>query len=90
MPWTVEAARGEGRIGLEGLLSELNVLNIERLSGNGGALPRLAKVVPPALPLCRLIAIIPQLEICSELRKDLVTVGGKESGHLGACLCPRV
>lgn len=50
MPCTVDAASGEGRIGLEGLLSELKVRNMERLSGNGGAFPRLANVVPPALP----------------------------------------
>ena len=52
----VDAASGEGRMGLEGLFSELKVRNMDRLSGNGGAFALLAKVVPPALPRCRRMA----------------------------------
>lgn len=48
MPWIVEAVRGEGRIGLEGFVSELKVLMSDNASGTGGALIRLANVVPPA------------------------------------------
>lgn len=58
----VDAANGEGRMGLEGLFSELNVLNMERLSGNGGAFALLANVVPPPLGRCRRMAslVFPQ------------------------------
>lgn len=45
-------------MGLEGLFSELNVRNMDRLSGVGGAFALLAKVVPPALPRYRRIAFI--------------------------------
>lgn len=47
MPWMVDAVSGEGRMGLEGFVSELKVLMSDRASGTGGALARLANVVPP-------------------------------------------
>ena len=48
----VDAVKGDGRTGREGLVSELKVLMSERASGTGGALALLAKVVPPP-PLLR-------------------------------------
>lgn len=52
IPCMVDAVSGEGRIGLEGFVSELKVLMSESASGTGGALALLANVVPPA-PLRR-------------------------------------
>lgn len=47
IPWMVDAVSGEGRMGLEGFVSELKVLMSDKASGTGGALARLANVVPP-------------------------------------------
>lgn len=54
MSCMVDAVRGDGRIGLEGLLSELKVLIKVRASGMGAAFALLAKVVPPPLLPCLL------------------------------------
>lgn len=54
MPWIVDAVSGEGRIGLDGFVSELNVLIKDKASGIGAALALFANVVPPA-PLWRRI-----------------------------------
>lgn len=48
MPWIVDAVRGEGRMGLAGLVSELNVLINDRASGTGAAFA-LANVGVPDL-----------------------------------------
>ena len=48
MPWIVDAVNGEGLIGLDGFVSELNVLIRDTASGIGVALALLANVVPPA------------------------------------------
>lgn len=50
----VDAVSGDGRIGLDGFVSELNDLIKESASGIGAAFALLAKVVPPA-PRCRRI-----------------------------------
>lgn len=50
----VDAVRGDGLIGLEGLLSELKVLIKDRASGMGAAFALLANVVPPPLLPCLL------------------------------------
>ena len=42
----VEEARGEGLIGLEGLVSELKVLKVVKVSGMGGPPALVAKVGP--------------------------------------------
>ena len=47
MPWMVDAVKGEGRMGLEGFVSELKVLMSDRASGTGGALVRLANDIRP-------------------------------------------
>ena len=52
----VDAVKGDGRIGLDGLVSELNVLIRDRASGIGAAFALLANVVPPA-PLWRRIVL---------------------------------
>lgn len=44
-----DAVNGDGRTGLEGLLSELKVLISDKASGTGAAFALLANVVPPAL-----------------------------------------
>lgn len=44
----VDAVSGDGRIGLDGFVSELNVLIRESASGMGAAFALLAKAVPPA------------------------------------------
>ena len=49
MPWIVDAVRGEGRIGLAGLVSELKVLINDKASGTGAALALVANVGGPAL-----------------------------------------
>ena len=49
MPWIVDAVRGEGRIGLAGLVSELNVLIRDKVSGTGAGFALLANVGAPAL-----------------------------------------
>lgn len=49
----VDAVNGEGRIGLDGFVSELNVLINERVSGIGAAFALVANAVPPALVLWR-------------------------------------
>ena len=54
MSCMVEAVKGDGLIGLEGLLSELNVLISDKASGTGAAFARLAKVMPPPLLPCLL------------------------------------
>ena len=53
MPWIVDAVNGDGRTGLDGFDSELNVLISERASGIGVAFALVAKAVPPALVLWR-------------------------------------
>ena len=45
----VDAVRGDGRIGLAGLVSELKVLIRDSASGTGAALALLANVGAPAL-----------------------------------------
>ena len=45
----VDEERGEGRTGLEGLVSEAKDLNVDSVSGTGVALALLAKVGPPDL-----------------------------------------
>lgn len=55
MPWIVDAVNGEGRIGLDGFVSELKVLINERASGIGAAFALVANAVPPALVLWRRI-----------------------------------
>jgi len=54
MSCIVDAVRGDGLIGLEGLLSELKVLIKDSASGMGAALALLANVVPPPLLPCLL------------------------------------
>ena len=49
MPWIVDAVRGEGRIGLAGLVSELKLLINDKASGTGAALALVANVGGPAL-----------------------------------------
>ena len=53
MPCMVDDERGDGRTGLEGLVSELKDLKVDSESGIGVALALLAKVGPPGL--CRRI-----------------------------------
>lgn len=50
----VDAVSGDGRMGLDGLDSELNVLIRDKASGIGAACVLVAKVMPPA-PLWRRI-----------------------------------
>lgn len=45
----VDAVSGEGRIGREGLVSELNLRIRDNASGMGVAFALFTKVVPPAL-----------------------------------------
>lgn len=54
IPWIVDAVSGEGRIGLDGFVSELNVLIRDKASGIGAAFALCTNVVPPA-PLWRRI-----------------------------------
>ena len=54
----VEAVKGDGLIGLEGLLSELKVLINDKPSGTGAAFALLAKVMPPPLLPCLLDRIV--------------------------------
>ena len=49
MPWIVDAVRGDGRIGLDGFVSELNVLIKDNASGTGAAFALLANVEAPGL-----------------------------------------
>lgn len=76
-------------MGLEGLLSELKVLNIDRLSGNGGAFPLLANVVPPPLGRCRRMALAVIWSRGNRIRSNLARVAKSVRGHFGACLCSR-
>lgn len=55
MPWMVDAANGDGRTGLDGFDSELNVLIKDRASGIGAAFALVANAVAPALVLWRRI-----------------------------------
>lgn len=48
IPWIVDAVSGDGRTGLAGLVSELNVLINDMASGTGAAFA-LAKVGAPGL-----------------------------------------
>lgn len=54
----VDAVKGDGLTGLEGLLSELKVLINDRASGTGAAFALLANVVPPPLLPCLLERMI--------------------------------
>ena len=55
MPWMVDAVNGDGRTGLDGFDSELNILIKDRASGIGAAFALVANAVPPALVLWRRI-----------------------------------
>ena len=49
MPWIFAAVRGDGRIGLDGFVSEMNVLIKDNASGTGAAFALLANVEAPGL-----------------------------------------
>ena len=49
MPWIVDAVRGDGRIGLDGFVSELKDLTNDNASGTGAAFALLANVEAPGL-----------------------------------------
>ena len=49
MPWIVDAVRGDGRIGLDGFVSELKDLINDNASGTGAAFALLANVEAPGL-----------------------------------------
>lgn len=56
MPWIVDAVKGEGRIGRDGLVSELNVLIKESASGLLALFALLANVMPPAALWRRIVS----------------------------------
>ena len=49
IPWIVDAVSGEGRIGLDGFVSELKDLINDNASGTGAAFALLANVDAPGL-----------------------------------------
>ena len=69
----VEAVKGDGLIGLEGLLSELKVLINDKASGTGAAFALLANVMPPPLLPCLLERMMLPRYYFSRSLGDLVT-----------------